>query len=124
IHILKGGGYMLLRTNIVIALKDAFNKYTIEETNVFKIKQINNKITPLKVSIKNKEFIFKVNCPLCNRTHVYRYNINSFVNREMLIGGCETLNTPLFFIGEEKSVMKRIDRYEQIKNQLDMITIK
>lgn len=115
---------MLLNTNIVIALKDAFNKYTIKKTNIFKIKQINNKITPFEISIKNRELILKVDCPLCSRVHVYKYKLNSLVNREMLIGGCETLNTPLFFIGEENSVMKRINKYEQVNEQLSMITIK
>ncbi|WP_102401459.1 hypothetical protein [Haloimpatiens massiliensis] len=115
---------MLLNTNIIIAIKDKHSKYVVEKTNIFGIKQISNKITPFKISIKNKELILKVNCPLCNRIHGYKYKVNSLVNREMLIGGCETLNTPLFFIGEENSVMKKINKYEQVNGQINMLTIK
>ncbi|WP_373897931.1 hypothetical protein ACER0A_010085 [Haloimpatiens sp. FM7315] len=115
---------MILNTKITFAIKSSESKYLIVETDMFKIKNLHDKIHFLNVKIKNKDIMFQIECPLCEKNHKYIYPINNFINKDLLIGGCETLNAPLFLLGKEKSVRKMVKLYENINSEIYDSTIK
>ena len=111
--------FLLCNTDVSIAFKNVCGQYDIEQFSLFEVEKINRRFTSLEVKInRNKEIHFKVKCPLCGEYHHYNYNIGEFVKRDMIIGGCEALGVPLYYIGEKENVEKRIKRYREISEEL------
>lgn len=112
----------MIDSDVIVALKTSFSKYDIKKTTIFNIKDIDKNFTSFNfVSIKSKEIIFKIKCPLCKKNHIYKYNLSELINKKAIIGGCETLNTPLFFLGKEEPILKIINQYEYINGKLSKI---
>ncbi|WP_127837046.1 hypothetical protein [Clostridium prolinivorans] len=110
---------MLLTTDISIALKNHYGQYEIKEISLFELNKLKNSFLNLDVRLnKNKEVSFRLKCPLCGEYHYYKYNINEILKRDMVIGGCEILGMPLFFIGDCRKVNWRIKKYNQINKSI------
>jgi len=111
--------FLLFNTGISIAFKNICDQYEIEQFSLFEVEKVNRRFASMNVKInRGKEIQFNVKCPLCGEEHYYKYNVGEFVNRDMIIGGCETLGVPLFYIGNREKVDKRIKRYREITEEL------
>lgn len=105
---------MIFNTNISIAAKDSYGQYEIRELSIFNLEKVNANFPSFEIKpYKNKEVSFKVKCPLCGEYHHYNYSIVDFIKREMVMGGCETLRMPIFFIGNKLSIEKRINKQKE-----------
>ena len=110
---------MLLNTDMSIAVKNFYGNYDINKFSLFETKKINESFTSLKVKCQNnKEIILKVNCPLCGNCHHYRYGINEFIKRKLIIGGCEALGSPLFYIGNHDKVSAKVNQFKNINKKI------
>ena len=105
---------MIFDTNIAVALKDCNGQYKIEELTIFEMKSMNTKFPSLSVELnKGSDIVLKVKCPLCGYYHFYHYNINELLKRNMVIGGCEQLALPIFFIGKNLKVIEKVNEHKQ-----------
>lgn len=110
---------MLINSELCIAVKNYYGQYRLRNFSIFKIDDLNSCFTPFKATIdKNREIIIKVKCPICDCYHFYRYSINDVLNRNILVGGCESLGVPLFYIGKNKNVLNRVKRYNEVNKNL------
>lgn len=108
---------LLINSKISFALKDVYGQYKIKEIFIFEIEEINKSFPYMQINSRgNKELSFSMKCPLCTETHIFKYNINEFFKREVVIGGCETLGIPLFYIGNQHKVHERIKRFNEFKS--------
>ena len=105
---------MIFDTSIAMALKNSNGQYKICELTIFEIESINNKFPSIKIKVnKNNELIMKVKCSLCGEYHFYHYNINELMKRNMVIGGCEQLALPIFFIGKNQKVIEKVNEHRK-----------
>lgn len=103
---------MLLQTYIGIAFKDLFNDYKVVNISLFDIKNINKYFSNVHMKInRNVQLKVKVMCPICGKYHYYTYNINDLLKDCLIIGGCEQLGEPIFFMGNIKNVEDKINSY-------------
>ncbi|NEZ47412.1 hypothetical protein FDF74_09420 [Clostridium niameyense] len=113
---------MALQTELAIAIKNEFCEYDIVDFSLFNISKINYSNTLLKITKhKFNNIYFNVKCPLCGNIHKYNYNIVEFLKRDMIVGGCEVLGSPLFYIGKKEMVEKRANKYNEISRSLYMM---
>ena len=99
---------MIFDTNIAMALKNSNGQYKVEELTIFEIESMNTKFPSLNVELhKGNEILIKVKCSLCGEYHFYHYNINELLKRNMVIGGCEQLALPIFFIGKNRKSYRK-----------------
>lgn len=114
---------MLLNTDISFALKNTLGEYDIKDISIFELENLNKKFSGFKISLnRNKEVNIRIKCPLCGEEHNYFYSINDILNREMIIGGCEVLGMPLFYMGNKFKVLQRISKFNEInRNRWAMI---
>jgi hypothetical protein len=97
-----------------MALKNSNGEYKIEELTIFEIESMNTRFPSLNVELqKCNEIIITVKCPLCGEFHFYHYNINELLKRNMVIGGCEQLALPIFFIGKNQKVIQKVKEHRQ-----------
>ena len=105
---------MILDTNIAMALKESNGQYKVEELTIFELECMKSKFPCLHVKIrKGSEMLIKVKCSLCGEYHSYHYNINELLKTNMVIGGCEQLALPIFFIGKNEKVIKKVNEHRQ-----------
>lgn len=110
---------MLLNTDTSIALKNLYGYYDINGFSLFEINKINESFTSLKVKVQNnREIILKVKCPTCGNYHHYRYSINEFIKRKLIVGGCEALGEPLFYIGNYDKVNQKVNQFKNINKRI------
>jgi hypothetical protein len=109
---------MLLDMDISIALKNFYGYYDIKNFSLFKASKINENFPSLKVKTNNKGIIIEVNCSICGNYHYYRYSFNEFIKKDLIVGGCETLGMPLFYIGSYKEVKQVIDRCNNVNKDV------
>ncbi|MFD3158272.1 hypothetical protein ACFIJ5_15720 [Haloimpatiens sp. FM7330] len=110
---------MVFNTNITIALKNYLNKYNVKTVSLFELEYVCKGFDYLRVKIKKKEIIFEIQCPLCDQKHFYKYIISDLMKKDMLIGGCEVLNVPLFLVGKEDKIMEKVNKYEHINSEIN-----
>lgn len=105
---------MIFDTNIAMALKNSNGQYKVEELTIFEIESMKTRFPSLNVEVnKGNEMVIKVKCPLCSEYHFYHYNINELLKRNMVIGGCEQLALPIFFIGKNEKVIEKVNEHRQ-----------
>ena len=105
---------MIFDTNIAMALKNFNSEYKIEELTIFEIGSLNTRFPSLNVELhKGNEIVIMVKCPLCGEGHLYHYNINELLKRNMVIGGCEQLALPIFLIGKNLKVIEKVNEHKQ-----------
>lgn len=105
---------LLLDTNVAMALKDSNGQYKVEELTIFEIESMKSKFPCLYVKLqKGNEILIKVKCSICSEYHSYHYNINELLKTNMVIGGCEQLALPIFFIGKNEEVIKKVNEHRQ-----------
>lgn len=105
---------MILNSEISIALKNYNGKFELINFSIFEIEKMNSRLELLKVSlVKHNVLLFKIMCPVCGNKHYYRYSICEFLKREILIGGCEVYGTPLFYIGNNEKIIKKVNIYNK-----------
>ena len=110
---------MIFNTDMSIALKNFYGQYDLKNFSLFEINKINESFTSLKVKIQNnEEIILKIKCPLCGNYHQYKYSVNEFARRKIIIGGCEVLGLPLFYIGNHYKVKQKISRIDGINKEV------
>ncbi|KZL90069.1 hypothetical protein [Clostridium magnum] len=110
---------MLLNTDISIALKNFYGYYSVNRFSLFETNRINKDFTSLEVKVQNnREVIIKVKCPVCGKDHYYRYSVNEFVRRKLIVGGCEVLGEPLFYIGKYDKVNQKINQLKNVNRKL------
>jgi hypothetical protein len=109
-----GAKLLIFDTNIAMALKDSSGKYKIEQLTIFEIESMNKKLPSLSVNVNNgNEILVKAKCPLCYEYHLYHYNINDLLKRNMVIGGCEQLALPIFLIGKAEKVIEKVNEHKE-----------
>jgi hypothetical protein len=105
---------LIFDTNIAMALKNSSGEYRVEQLTIFEIESMKTKFPNLNLNVnKGNEILIKVKCPLCGEHHVYHYNINELLKRNMVIGGCEQLALPIFLIGKNQKVIEKVNEYRQ-----------
>jgi hypothetical protein len=106
---------LILNSEISIALKNYCGKFDLIDFSIFEIGKINSRLELLKVNLVNHNvLLFKIKCPVCGNKHYYRYSICEFLKREILIGGCEVYGTPLFYIGNNEKIIKKVNIYNKV----------
>ncbi|WP_291636124.1 hypothetical protein [Clostridium sp.] len=105
---------MTFDTSIAIALKNSNGQYKVCELTIFEIESMKTRFPSLNIELhKGKEIEIMVKCSLCGDYHFYHYNINELLKRNMVIGGCEQLALPIFFIGKNQKVIKKVNEHRQ-----------
>ena len=105
---------MIFDTNIAMALKNSNGDYKVCEMTIFEIESMKTIFPSLSVKVhKVNEILIKVKCPLCGEDHFYHYNINEFLKRNMVIGGCEQLALPIFLIGKNQKVIEKVKEHRK-----------
>lgn len=108
----------LYNTNLSFALKNQIGQYEIKDFVLFNINSLNDKSKNIYVKYtENKEIIFKIKCPLCNKYHYYTYNLYTFFKRKITIGGCDLLGEQIFLIGQTEKVIEMVNKYIDMKNK-------
>lgn len=114
-----GVNFMLFKTDISIALKNFQGRYDFKKFSLFETTKINESFTSLQVSvINNKMVVIKVKCALCGNNHYYRYNISEFVKKNLIVGGCEVLGFPLFYIGNYDKVRRKVVKHNETNKKM------
>ncbi|MGH4051884.1 MAG: hypothetical protein ACREVX_11150 [Clostridium sp.] len=110
---------MIFDTNIAMALKNSNGEYKIEQLTIFEIEKMKTKFSSLIINVnKGNDILVEVKCPLCNEDHLYHYNINELLKRNMVIGGCEQLGLPIFLIGKNQKIIEKVNEYKQITEKI------
>lgn len=110
---------MIYDTMLSIAIKNSCNVYDLKRSTVFQLKSLKRKFTSVEsVDINGKELRIKIKCPLCGEYHLYKYSINELMNKEMVIGGCETLGYPIIYLGNYKKVKQKVDKYIETNKEI------
>lgn len=105
---------MIFDTNIAMALKNSNGQYKVYEMTIFEIESVNTRISSLNLKVnKGNEIVMKVKCPLCGEYHSYHYNVVELLKRNMVIGGCEQLALPIFFIGKNQKVIEKANEHRK-----------
>lgn len=106
--------YVIFDTNIAMALKNSNGQYKVYEMTIFEIESVNTRFSSLNLKVsKGNEIVMKVKCSLCGEYHSYYYNIVELLKRDMVIGGCEQLALPIFFIGKNRKVIEKANEHRK-----------
>lgn len=109
---------LVYSTDISIAFKDKLGLYKIKNITLFDLHTLSQLFPITDFKMQDKEVNFSVKCPICDNNHLYRYTINEFIKKEMIIGGCEDIGKPIFVFGNQFKVLRFIDRYNEINKKI------
>lgn len=110
---------VLLQTKLAVAVKNNMGEYQMEEFSAFRFYELPLSFSQLKVQLKKGgEYKMSVLCPICGEIHHYFFQLKDLFNHKTIIGGCETLGTPIFFLGSPKEVNYRIEKYREINRKI------
>jgi hypothetical protein len=110
---------LIFDTDIAMALKDYNGQYKVCELTIFEIESINTRFPSLNIKVnKGNEIVIKVKCLLCGEEHSYHYNIKEILKRNMVIGGCEQLALPIFFIGKNQKVIEKVNEHRKTTEKI------
>ena len=111
---------MLLDSNICVAFKCNNGQYDLEYISLFELADLKNRFKDIQVHIiDGKEVNFKVKCPLCEKYHCYKYGVKEFIKRKMILGGCEELGIPIFYIGDKDLVEQKVAKFMGMNSRLN-----
>lgn len=114
-----GVGVMLIDTTISVAFKNSLWQYEMAETSMFNLTDVDKWFTNVEINLKSfKEIQLKVKCPLCNDYHYYSYSVSQLKRSSMVIGGCERIGSPVFFIGNKEKVEEKINKYKEVNKKI------
>lgn len=110
---------MILKTNKIIALKNQNGAYDIKNISIFSTEDFNVcfSLTHSRGS-KGKKVIIKIKCPLCGNYHSYVYSISDFLKRDLIVGGCEFIGMPLFYLGDQCRVEEKIYKISKCEKKI------
>lgn len=114
----EGVTFVLLDMDISIALKNFSGSYDVKNFSLFETSKIGERFPSLKLKTVNKGISIEIKCPVCEGFHYYRYSFNELIKRELIVGGCEVLGIPLFYIGNYDKVKQRVDRCNNVNRSL------
>lgn len=110
---------LLFDSEISIGYKDYSGQYKISRFSLFELEKMNNESSYLEIKLlKSKEISIKYKCPFCCNIHKFSYTISDFVKREIVVGGCENLGLPLFFIGNRENIEQIVEKYRKVNEKL------
>lgn len=108
----------MLKYDMCFALKNEYGEYETKSISLFEMDKIKRGFPSLQIDIRrNKEYMIKIKCSLCGEYHNYKYNLTDLTKREMVIGGCENLGLPLFYLGNNVKVLNTIRKLNSIKER-------
>jgi len=106
---------LIFDTNIAMAIKDSKGQYKVEELTIFEIENMKSRFPCLNIELHSgNEILIEIVCSLCGEHHSYHYNINELLKTNMVIGGCEQLALPIFFIGKNEKVIEKVNEHRQV----------
>lgn len=109
---------MILKFDIGFALKNECGEYETKSISLFEMEKINESSPSLQINIsKNREYRLRIKCSLCGEYHYYKYSLKDLTRREMVIGGCENLGVPLFYLGNNIKVITTVNKLNRIKER-------
>lgn len=116
---MQGGESLLLDNDMSIALKNNWGEYRIEEFTLFNLEKLNRDCNRFHIKLsRNRELKLIIKCPICGGYHSYSYSINELVRSDVIIGGCEIMGSPLFYIGNRDNVKCHINRFNEINKKV------
>ena len=107
---------MLLNTRISIAVKDNAGKYEISEVSLFQLNGFS--INSLCFEVTKNNITLRCNCPFCDEIHSYNYEVKKMLNRNLIVGGCESIGIPVFYIGKSIKVSQMVSRYNEVNEKI------
>ncbi len=107
---------MILKTSKTIALKNQEGGFDIKNISVFSVGDLSVRFS--LTHSRNKKIILRVKCPLCGNYHSYIYCISDFLKRDLIIGGCELIGIPLFYLGDNIKVEEKIEKINKQEKKL------
>lgn len=112
---------MLVNTRISIAYKNILESYTIDNIDIFNIKEnSNDKIYSITLYNK-KEIIITNKCPLCGNIHLFKFSINSLLTSSINIGGCDLTGDPIIIIGDVGKVEDIVSKYKEVYRKIPVL---
>lgn len=110
---------MIFETNMGIAIKTLEGNYILKKFSLFNLNKIKENSTFLDMSfLNNKILSLKIKCVFCENIHHYKYSIDEFIRKDMIIGGCDALGLPILYIGNCKVVEKEIIKYNKVNTRI------
>ena len=106
---------MVIDTNYAIAFRSIYGNFDFNEATLFNLERDNEGVSNLRINTRNKEITIFIKCPICCKHHNYRYNLSEIINNTLIIGGCEEVGIPVFYLGNSSKVRQRISKYNQMK---------
>lgn len=106
---------MIFNTEIAIAFKDEQGRYIKFNGTVFGLSGLIKRYHAAKIIFyRKKQIAFSVKCPICEEVHNYVYEIRDIVDKELIVGGCEKIGIPIFYIGKENGISDIIKKQHEV----------
>lgn len=106
---------MIINASVGIAFKEKNGEYFKVKKSLFELcGLIQEDHSSYLISRKNKDIIFKINCPICGEKHQYTYRMQDIISKELLVGGCEITGMPVFYIGKEEKLKNIIHKQKEV----------
>lgn len=109
---------MILETCKTVAVKNNQGGYDIKSISIFEANVFNVCFSLTHSKKCSKNIIIKMKCLLCGNFHTYKYSTADFLKRDLIIGGCELIGMPLFYIGDKIKVEQKVDKYNKIEKKI------
>lgn len=110
---------MLIDTAISAVFKNSLGQYETVETSLFNFIDIDKQFSNVETNLKSfMEIQLRVKCPLCEDYHYYSYSASELKRSSMVIGGCEKIGSPIFFIGNKEKVEEKINKYKEVSKKI------
>lgn len=110
---------MVIDSVISVAFKNYIGQYDLKKLSIFEITSMSKYFELVNgVCTNNKEIEVKVKCPICGECHCYIYGISELIKGTMVIGGCEKVGSPIFFIGKTEKVEEKINKYIEVNKKI------
>lgn len=110
---------MVMDSVISVAFKNHIGQYDLKRLSIFEIRSMSKYFELVNgVYTNNKEIEVKIKCPICGEYHCYAYRISDLIKGTMVIGGCEKVGSPVFFIGKTEKVEEKINKYIEVNKKI------